>query len=87
MRRIDHAVKKPRAVHPVLDNDATHKTPDAGARPDEHPLRKRHFTPTSASRVNMVDRVRAKITTRRNRCAGSTGVNDLKTAIHNFQLL
>ena len=56
MRRIDRAVKKPRDVHLVLDNYATHKTPEVKAWLEKHPRIHVHFTPTSASWLNMVER-------------------------------
>ena len=65
LRRIDRAVLKPRDIHLVLDNYATHKTPEVKAWLDKHPRFKLHFTPTSASWLNMVERFFAEITTRR----------------------
>ncbi len=49
LRRIDRAVRKPRDIHLVLDNYATHTTPEVQARLSRHPRFKLHFTPTSAS--------------------------------------
>ncbi len=49
LRRIDRAVKKPRDIPLVLDNYATHKTPEVQAWLAKHPRFKLHFTPTSAS--------------------------------------
>jgi transposase len=46
LRRIDRAVKKPRDIHIVLDNYATHKTPEVMAWLEKHPRFKLHFTPT-----------------------------------------
>ena len=49
LRSIDKAVPARSAIHLVLDNYATHKTPEVKAWLDKHPRFKRHFTPTSAS--------------------------------------
>ena len=53
LRRIDRDVSKPRDVHLVLDNYATHKTPEVKAWLEKHPRFKLHFTPTSASWLNL----------------------------------
>lgn len=49
LRCIDRAVPGARKVHLVLDNYATHKTPEVRAWLEKHPRFKLHFTPTSAS--------------------------------------
>ena len=82
MRRIDRAVLKPRDVHLVLDNYATHKTPEVRAWLEKNPGFKLHFTPTSASWLNMFERFFAEITTRRIRRGSYTSVDDLKAAIY-----
>ena len=87
LRRIDRAVLKPRDIHLVLDNYATHKTPEVKAWLDKHPRFKLHFTPTSASWLNMVERFFAEITTRRIRRGSYTSIDDLKAAIYEYLLL
>lgn len=84
LRRIDRAVLKPRDVHLVLDNYATHKTPKVRAWLDKHPRFKLHFTPTSASWLNMVERFFAEITTKRIRRGSYISVDDLEAAIHDY---
>ncbi len=84
LRRIERAVKKSREVHLVLDNYATHKTPEVRTWLDKHPRFKLHFTPTSASWLNMVERFFAEITAKRIRRGSYTSVNDLETAIHDY---
>jgi len=81
LRRIDRAVKKPRDIHLVLDNYATHKTPEVRAWLDKHPRFKLHFTPTSASWLNLVERFFAEITARRIRRGSYSSVDDLEDAI------
>lgn len=44
-----------RELHAILDNFATHKTPDVPARLAAHPRVHSHFTPTGASWLNMVE--------------------------------
>jgi hypothetical protein len=56
LRNIDTSLPARRDVHLVLDNYATHKTPDVQAWLDKHPRFKLHFTPTSASWLNLVER-------------------------------
>ena len=46
LRRIDRSVPKSREAHLVLDNYATHKTPEVRAWLEKHPRFKLHFTPT-----------------------------------------
>ena len=86
LRRIDRAVKKPRDIHIVLDNYATHKTPDVLAWLEAHPRFKLHFTPTSASWLNLVERFFAEITTRRIRRGSTSSVGDLEGAIYDYLL-
>ncbi len=50
------------AVHLVLDNYATHKTPAVQRWLARHPQYHLHFTPTSASWLNQVERVFADLT-------------------------
>jgi transposase len=82
LRRIDRAVPKPRDVHLVLDNYATHKTPEVRAWLKAHPRFKLHFTPTSASWLNLVERFFAEITAKRIRKGSYSSVGDLEDAIY-----
>ena len=84
LRRIDRAVLKPRDVHLVLDNYATHKTPEVKAWLEKHPRFKLHFTPTSASWLNLVERFFAEITSKRIRRGSYTSVGDLQAAIYDY---
>ena len=87
LRRIDRAVKKPRDVHLVLDNYATHKTPEVKAWLEKHPRFKLHFTPTSASWLNLVERFFAEITSKRIRRGSYSSVDDLEATIYDYLLL
>ena len=52
-------------MHLVLDNYATHKTPQIRRRLAAHPRFVCHFTPTSASWLNLVERWFGELTTRK----------------------
>ena len=84
LRNIDKAVPGSRDVHLVLDDYATHKTPEVRAWLDKHPRFKLHFTPTSASWLNLVERFFAEITSRRIRRGSYSSVDDLEAAIHDY---
>ena len=84
LRSIDRAVKKPRDIHLILDNYATHKTPEVQAWLEKHPRFKLHFTPTSASWLNLVERFFAEITSRRIRRGSYSSVDDLEAAIFDY---
>lgn len=86
LRKIDRAVQGERDVHLVLDNYATHKTPEVRAWLEKHPRFKLHFTPTSASWLNLVERFFAEITARRIRRRSYSSVDDLEAAIYDYLL-
>ena len=73
-----------RDVHLVLYNYATHGTPEVRAWLHKHPRFRLHFTPTSASWLNMVERFFAEITTKRIRRSSQTSVGDLQAAIYDY---
>ena len=68
------------AVHLVLDNYATHKTPAVQRWLSRHPGYHLHFTPTSASWVNQVERVFADLTAKQLRRGVFTSVAALEKA-------
>ena len=84
LRNIDKAVPARRDIHPVPDSYATHKTPDVKAWLDKHPRLKLHFTPTSASWLNLVERFFAGITARRIRRGSYSSVDDPEAAICDY---
>ncbi len=86
LRRIDRAVKKSLDIHLVLDNYATHKTPEVKAWLDKHPRFRLHFTPTSASWLNLVERFFAEITSKRIRRGSFNSVGELEDAIYDYLL-
>ncbi len=56
LKKIDRKTPKDKALHLVCDNYATHKHPNVQKWLDKHPRFHIHFTPTSASWLNMVER-------------------------------
>lgn len=62
--KIDENVPDGLAVHVVLDNASTHKTPTIHKWLLEHPRFTFHFTPTSSSWLNLVERWFAELTRR-----------------------
>ena len=84
LKRIDRCVKKHLDVHLVLDNYGTHKTPEVKAWLAKHSRFKLHFTPTSASWLNLVERFFAEITSKRIRRGVFRSVADLEGAIHDY---
>ncbi len=68
-------------VHLVMDNYGTHKTPKVIRWFARHPRYHLHFTPTSGSWVNQVERWFAEITEKRIRRGSFTSVRSLEKAI------
>ena len=81
LKKIDRIVAKHLDVHLVLDNYATHKTAEVKAWLAKHSRFKAHFTPTSSSWLNLVERLFAEITRQRIRRGVFTSVDELKLAI------
>jgi transposase len=81
---IDRETPKGREIHLIADNYATHKHPKVQAWLDRHPRFRIHFTPTSASWLNMVERFFRDITENRLRRGIFRSVGDLIAAIHEY---
>ena len=62
LRAIDRNTLKSLDLHLVVDNYATHKHPKVKAWLKRHPRFHLHFTPTSASWINLVERFFGLIT-------------------------
>jgi transposase len=71
-------------IHLVLDNYGTHKTPKVIRWFARHPRYRLHFTPTTGSWVNQVERWFAKITEQRIRRGSFTSVASLEKAIREY---
>jgi transposase len=64
LKLIDQEVPPELDVHVVLDNSSTHKTPAIQRWLKAHPRFVLHFTPTSSSWLNLVERWFAELTTK-----------------------
>jgi transposase len=84
MKKIDRETPKDKVLHLICDNYATHKHPKVIEWLDKHPRFNVHFTPTSASWLNMVERFFRDITTERLRRGVFTSVPELIAAIDEY---
>jgi hypothetical protein len=71
-------------IHIVMDNYGTHKTPRVKRWLLRHPRYVVHFTPTSASWLNQVERFFAEITNKRIRRSAFRSVKALESAIESY---
>jgi transposase len=84
LRVIHRNTDKRLDLHLIVDNYATHKHPKVKAWLEKHPRFHLHFTPTSASWLNQVERFFALITQERIRRGAFTSVPDLESAIMDY---
>ena len=82
LKKIDRSVDRNLDLHLIVDNYTTHKTEEVQAWLAKHPRFKLHFTPTSSSWLNLIERFFAEITGKRIRRGVFTRVAELETAIH-----
>jgi transposase len=82
--RIDAEVPEDLAVHLVLDNYATHKTPAIKRWLLRHPRFHLHFTPTSGSWLNLVERWFGELTTKKIKRGAHTSVQGLERDIRGW---
>jgi transposase len=78
LKTIDQAVPAELELHLVCDNYATHKTPAIKTWLLRHPRFHLHFTPTSASWLNLVERWFAELTNRKLRRSSHRSVAELE---------
>ena len=81
LKKLERQTPRKLALHLIVDNYATHKHPDVNAWLATHPRVHLHFTPTSASWLNLVERFFAELTERRIRRGVFTSVAALEAAI------
>src|SRR5215208_3469412 len=81
LQRIDAEVPAEFDVHLVLDNSSTHKTPAIQRWLVAHPRFSLHFTPTSSSWLNLVERWFAELTTKKLRRGAHRSVRQLNADI------
>lgn len=84
LKKIDRQTPKDKELHLIADNYATHKHPVVQEWLTKHPRIHMHFTPTSASWLNMVERFFRDITTQRLRRGVFTSVPELIQAIDGY---
>jgi transposase len=84
LRLIDRSTPKGFDLHLIADNYATHKHPAVKAWLAKHPRFHMHFTPTSASWLNQVERFFGLITGDRIRCGVFKSVAELEGAIQDY---
>jgi transposase len=87
LRTIDEAVPKRLEVHLVMDNYGTHKTPTVKRWLARNPRFHVHFTPTSASWLNQVERWFATLTERQIRRGTHRSTVELESAIRDYLVL
>src|SRR3954468_8232709 len=81
LHTLDREVPDHLDVHLVLDNSSTHKTPAIQKWLVAHPRFVVHFTPTSSSWLNLVERWFAELTTKKLRRGAHRSVRALNTDI------
>ena len=79
--KIDRETPRDKTLHLICDNYATHKHPKVQEWLEKHPRFNMHFTPTSASWLNMVERFFRDISENRLRRGVFTSVPELIAAI------
>jgi len=84
LKQIDRETPKEKSLHLICDNYSTHKHPVVTAWLEKHPRFHMHFTPTSASWLNMVERFFRDITTARLRNGVFCSVPELILAIDEY---
>jgi transposase len=81
LQTLDREVPADLDVHVILDNSSTHKTPAVRKWLLAHPRFVLHFTPTSSSWLNLVERWFAELTSKKLRRGAHRSVRELNTDI------
>jgi transposase len=84
LRTIEREVPAGLQVHLICDNYATHKHPDVRAWLGRHPGFQMHFTPTSSSWLNLVERWFRELTDKALRRGAFNSVPDLIAKIEEY---
>jgi transposase len=84
LRQIDRETPKEKKLHLICDNYATHKHPKVKEWLEKHPRFHMHFTPTSASWLNMVERFFRSLSTDRLERGVFKSVPELIAAIDEY---
>jgi transposase len=84
LRTLDRELPAGLELHLILDNYRTHKHPNVQAWLAKHPRFHLHFTPTSSSWLNLIERWFRELTDKRIRRGVFHSVPDLVTAIEEY---
>ena len=84
LKKVDTETPKVLDLHIIVDNYCTHKGTKVKEWLANHPRFHLHFTPTSASWLNLVERFFAELTTKRIRRGVFNSVRQLKDAIMQY---
>ncbi|MEE8300871.1 MAG: IS630 family transposase, partial [Candidatus Tectomicrobia bacterium] len=84
LRRLDREFPRNLALHLILDNYGTHKHPKVKAWLEKHPRFHVHFTPTSASWLNLIERWFGELTDKQLRRGVFRSVPELTRAIRRY---
>jgi len=84
LKTIDQVVPAELGVHLVLDNASSHKTPAVRRWLAQHPRFVLHFTPTSSSWINLVERWFSELTTKLLRRGAHRSVRQLNAEIRRW---
>ena len=84
LRTIDREVPGKLDIHMILDNYGTHGHPNVKLWLEKHPRFKLHFTPTSSSWLNLIERWFGEITRKRIRRGIFRSVPELIDAIEEY---
>jgi len=84
LRRLDRAFPRNKTLHLILDNYGTHKHPNVKAWLEKHPRFHLHFTPTSSSWLNLIERWFGHLTDKQLKRGAFSSVAELIQAIDDF---
>jgi transposase len=84
LKRVDRETPAPLALHLIVDNYGTHKHPRVNSWLQRHPRFHLHFTPTSSSWLNLIERWFRNLTQQRLRRGSFRALQELVNAIENY---
>ena len=84
LKRLDQQTPAERDLHLIVDNYATHKHPDVQRWLRRHPRFHLHFTPTSCSWLNLIERWFRNLTQQRLRRDSFHNVRELSQAMGDY---
>jgi transposase len=84
LKEINRRVARGKQIHLIVDNYGTHTHPDVVAWLDKHPRFHLHFTPTSSSWLNLVERWFRELTSRRLKRGSFASVAELIATIEDY---